>query len=199
MSKNSIYQEILQLVKDKPKSQREIMQLINKNAVRISLQGIAKHIRKALDVRAVVYLGNKVNKKDGRWLLKDKYDKSWAEDAHKMYLYTSLSEDFYKRLNKKYGKDGQNKELIDEITELYRFIEITAYFQEINIMTDQGRKNVADFYKIRDRERDKILRMSPVMYWVAFKDLEGIDYSEENSVPKNITFPMIEKLKNLIN
>ncbi len=175
------------------------MELINKNSIRISLQGIAKHIRKALEKRAIAYLGNKVNKKDARWLLKEKYNESWAEDAHNMYLYTPLSEDFYKRINKKYGKREQNKKLIDEVTELYRIIEISAYFQEISVISDEGHKKITDFYKNRNKDVDKILRTSPVMCWVAFKDLEGIDYSEEKSIPKNITYPMIEKLNTLMN
>ena len=68
------------------------------------------------------------------------------------------------------------------------------YIEGRIIKTDQ---EVNEFYERRHKELDELLKMSPFMYWVAFKDLEGVDYNEEKSIPKNITLPMIEKIYKL--
>src|SRR3989344_7043971 len=120
MYRDSFYDEILEIIKEKPKTQKEILELVNKEAIKISLQCIAKHLKNALEVRSIAYLGNKPNKKDAKQLIKKELNKDWPENAHQMYLATPLSANLHVRLMDKHNKNEDSKSLISEITELYR-------------------------------------------------------------------------------
>ena len=124
MYRDSFYEEILGIIKEKPKTQGEILELINRNSVKISLQGVAKHLKYGLKVRSVAYLGNGVPKKDAKQLIKKEFDKDWPEDAHQIYLATPLSGDLYIKLISKYQKKEGSEKLISEISWLYRLIEV---------------------------------------------------------------------------
>ena len=191
MYKKEHYQKIVNFIKEKPLSQKEIYKLLNPelSSYEISLQGIAKDIKRAVKNGSITYLGNKVNKKDARFLLKKHYKIKWSENAHQCYIYTPETKRFYKHLKAKTTKD------LSKALQIYSALEIKAtfqkvYFEDLNTLrtdfksrgenlTDKElkkkiirkRKEIKDFYNTRNKKNPllKLLKLSPSMYWSAFK------------------------------
>jgi len=215
MSKNSHYEGIIELIKEGPKSQMEIRESIGKDKIKV--QGVARYLKRGIRRGSIAYLGNKVNKKDARLLLKYYYNIQWPENAHQCYIYTPQTEKFYKHLKRRKVAD------IKGVLQLYRTLEISAMFQKIfyeNLkvlkadfkgrgqnLTDKElkkkiarkRKEIKEFYDSRAKKDPvlKFLQFTPLMHWCAFKRLIPIDspeYSSKKDIVKNITNHLI-KLK----
>ncbi len=217
MSKNGYYQDIIELIKKRPISQNEIRAQIGED--KISLQGVSKNLKRAIRLKEVAYFGNKVSKSDAKFLIKKQNNVDWAEDAHQMYVRTPESGKLFKKLKKRYGKD--NLLLIDSICEKYRLLEISAKFQEMyyenvelirrdfkaqgkdysdeNVLAkiNSKKEELNDYYlKNKTDEFKGLISMTPIMFWIAFRDHPVYDSSK--SVPLNVTQPMLNELRKLI-
>jgi len=197
MYKNGNYEKILNLIKDEPISQSEIRERLGK---RISIQGVSKHLKRLVDKREVAYFGNKVNKLHTKILLRKYYGlEGWPLNAHQVYIHTPESGKLYRKLIGRYKK--KNKDLIDEITKLYRVLEVMTKFQ--GMYAPKGTKlkrDINKIYKRRDeivgfessnegfKEFIKIIKMSSIMFVVAYK---------EEKTRNEITMPMFNKLRDL--
>lgn len=216
MSKN--YERIIDLIKISPMSQKQIQERID-----ISVQGVAKDLRRAIKEGHIAYLGNKVNKKDARAFLRDYFKlRDFPDRAHQCYIYTPKTEKFYKHLR----VITKEKEEIKVILQLYRCLELSAMFQklyyenlpilrrhfkskgedlsdkEIKEKIARKRKEVKGFYSSRNKGDSilRFLRLTPLMYWLAFRggiSLEPSQFAVGNNIPMYNPSLLIEKLKSL--
>ena len=201
MYRDSYYQKIVELVKEWPRSQNEIHELIGKD--NITVQAIAKHLKTAEESGAIIYLGNKVNKKDAKSFLRNYFNVSWPNNAWQTYIYVPETDKFYNKLSSKL----KGKLVNPEIIQLYYTIELFSMFQKVEfenkfiiktnykskgqpltdiqveeIVTKQNMVTLA-FYNSRDKN-DLILEFfnfNPLMYWCAFKRIPPLNDPNYNS------------------
>jgi len=195
MYKKEHSKKILNLIKKGSLSQSEIKKLLDNE---ISIQGVAKDLKRYVDIREIAYFGNGVPKLHTRILLKKRYDKKWTPNAHQIYIHTPKSGKLYKKLLRKCKK--KNLDLIKEITDLYRVIEVYAKFQEMYVLKDTKLgKDIIKFHKERSKrinfhcEKElerffKIIKMNPEMHWLAYR---------EEKIKNELTFPMFTKMGEL--
>lgn len=195
MNKIKNYEYIVNLIKFKPMSAKEIRSKLKT----ISPQVINKHLKKGLRRKEIAYLGNKVKKKDTQDLLRNYYGSSgWPGKAHQIYIYTLESGRLYSKLKKKYKK--KNLEIINEIVRLHQVIEVISKFQEM--YAPEGtkmRRDMRRFYKERYKRINfnsteeftkfiKVIKMNPLMHWIAYR---------EEKIKNEITIPMFKKMGEL--
>ena len=220
MYKKEHYQNIMNLIKREPMSQREIHDLLGKQ---ISIQGIATDVDRGIRIGSLIYLGNKVSKNDARLLLREYFKKkSWPYNACQCYVYIPKTEKFYKRLKRKL----KDKSIIQGIIELYRVIELSAMFQRIyyenpNVLKRQfksegqnltdreikqkiakKKKETKEFYNKRDKNSPylKIFKFDHLMYWCAFHRPVPEGHPEYDSTKDLVLIKdrLIEKLRGFI-
>ncbi len=223
MSKNGNYEKIINFIKQNPRSQVEIWNLLGR---KISLQGISNHLQRGVRLRVIGYLGNKVRKTDTKQLLRIKFGRMWSENAHQHYLYTPRSKKFRRRLLRKFAK--ADEEELNEISRLYQLIEIMTNFQEIHIFdekliaaqarvkgrtytkkelrrkTSNWKKRIKSYYQNRDRNNIylKFLKMTSLMYWISFKRVtpkDHPDYDKNLDMIETVTKPLLSKIARLDN
>jgi len=132
------YDRIIEIIKAKESHQGEI----KKQFEDLSLATVQEHLNKALKNRVVGYIGKTIHSK----LM---IDERWTDYVRQYYVYTPESGKLYAKLNKKFKK---NEQLVNEITELFRVIEIAskiqyAYFNDgriIKRMLNSKNENVSD-------------------------------------------------------
>jgi hypothetical protein len=195
MYRYSYYKRILEIVKEKPRSQREIHEILGKD--NISLQGVSKHLMEGTRMKEIAYFGNMYGKLYPGIFLRKGFKRKWPENAQRFYFSTPEGAKLYRKLIKKFGEE--NKKLIHEVTRYYQSIEVMSIFQEI-YMTELMRKDINRFYRNRKKivkiesnnegflKLMKLIKRNPVMHWCAYK-------TDKNR--KNLTLPMFNKLKDL--
>ena len=230
MYRDSYYEKIIGPVKESPMSQKEIYKRLNpiikytmKRKKNIGIVGIAHYLSKGVDEGRVLYLGNKVSKKDARYFLRYKFERKWPFYGWQCYVYTPKTEKFYSKI-KNLSKDPK---LIGDITQLYRVIEFASMFQEIEYYnfkivkrwkkhkktytTDEEvkqsfikkEKEINKFYSDKYR-KDKfmdLLQFTPLMFWCAFKRVVPIEHPEyvlEKDLVEIATKPLIKKISILL-
>jgi len=226
MYRDSYYDKIVNLVKIEPQSQTEIHKRIGID--KITIQGIAKNLNQAVEEGKLIFLGNKVSKKDAKYLLREyfydeegkKLGKSWPINAHQYYIYVPNTEKFYQRLKNLLKEDPPDREII----RLYSVIELSSMFQElefynfnvikrwfksinkyqgdehINQKIESKKKELTLFYEERNKEDPilNLLQFTPLMYWCAFKRPVPMDHPEY-SPEKDIIRTLTEPLINKLN
>ena len=194
MNKIKNYDNIINLIKTRPLSAKEIRKYLD-----VSPQLLNKHLKRGLRKKEIAYFGNKVKKKDTNDLLVNYYERSkWPGKAHHIYFHTPESGKLYKKLIKKYKKE--NNDLISEVVEFHRVIEAFSKFQDM--LVSEGSKMKSDikrFYKERYKRINfnsteeftkfvKIIRMNPLMHWIAYR---------EEKIRDELTIPMFAKMLDL--
>lgn len=197
MHKNGNYSRILNLIKEKPMSQSEIRGILGRD--KISLQGVSKHLKRLVDKREIGYFGNTSGRLYPKMLLMKEYKRKWPENAQRYYFHTPEAGKLHRKLIRRYKK--KNKDLIDEVTRLYRALEVGAKFQEMHAPKDtQLRKDIIEIYKKRNEivkidsnNKEflgfiKIIKMDPIMFKMAYR---------EEETRNAITIPMFKKMGEL--
>lgn len=221
MYRDSYFDKIISIIKRQPMSQGEIYRRL---WGKISLQGIANHLNRGVKEGIILYLGNKVNKKDARYFLKHKFDRLWPFNAHQCYAYTPQTEKFYLRLKQ---IPNANDEKISEIIKLYRELEFAAMFYELeyynfkivrkykknkrkytndesvrqSIINEEN--NVNEFYNNSNENPQllELLQLTPMMYWCAFRRLIPVGHSQHDpskDIIEIVTKPLVAKLNKYI-
>lgn len=224
MYRDSYYDKIMNKLRAMPMSQNEIYRKFKDKKDKITLQGVAKHLNQGVSEGVILYLGNKVNKKDARYFLRYKFGRLWPFNAWQCYVYTPQSEKFYLKLKK---TPNIKNEQIKEILELYRRLEFSAMYYDLeyynfkivksymkrkgNYINDDSvrekiardEKKVNDFFnkKSINHKVSEFLGLTPMMYWCAFKRLMPTnhpEYDASKEVIEIVTKPLIEKLNSVI-
>lgn len=215
MYKKEHYTKIVSYIKERPMSQNEIHKKLGSE---ISVQGIAKDLTRAVSLGVITFLGNKVNKKDAKWLLREYYHIKWPTNAWQCYIPTPKTEKFYRCLKRMKVKDTE------KILQLYCCLEVSAInqslcYENLNVLRKdfksrgqnltnlelkkkiaRKRREVKEFYNCRDKKdlTLKLLRLTPLMYWCAFHrpvQENHPEYDTNKDIIKLLTSPLLDKLK----
>jgi len=160
MNKIKTHDKILELLDGRPMTALEILNRL-KSKIRIVRSGLYTHLDRAVAKKKIGFLWNKDKRTQGweaRKIIMEGYDLAdgvtkgikWPEKSERIYFRTKNSEKLYKKLMRRYSKNKLNDDIINNILDDYRALEVRAVYNK-NLLTDpllvrkRLKKNKKDF------------------------------------------------------
>jgi len=135
-----VHDNILRLIKEEPRSVREIKEELENNNIQKSEKGIKEFYLDEMMVNKEIGSSNRLlgDNKDYNLIFRTAYSKKF-DSTHMYYFHTPRSARLHLLLTN-LTKDCQDKdrclELIDSITDTFRFIELNGLFESERLSSD---------------------------------------------------------------
>jgi hypothetical protein len=140
------YKKILEWIKADPLCRREIEDKLEFKGLKIYENALIKdYLNQMVEKREIGSLSKSFEHKDYKWIFKQAYGKRWDMKKNTYYFYTPRSKLFYEDLTKLVSDVSNKKrvgELIDEISNIFRVLEIMSVFEMKRFFNDTIVKRV---------------------------------------------------------
>lgn len=135
------YKNILEWIKITPLCRKEIENRLESDGLEIDETALIKdYLNQMIEKREIGSLSKSFEHKDYKWIFKQAYGKKWDMKKNIYYFYTPRSKLFYEDLNKLiFATSGKKRvrELVDEISNIFRVLEIMSVFEMKRFFDDK--------------------------------------------------------------
>jgi len=162
------YLKILILLRDEPLSRKEIRIRLVKEGFGICENSLIKdYLNKMIEYRQIGSLDKSFDHKDYKWIFKIIYGKKWDMKQNFYYFLTPRTKDLYDELyNLIDNLNNKDKcmQIINELTRIFRTLEILSKFKTMRFFNDTIVKRVLKKEKKRptqeniQKEKDRVCK-----------------------------------------